>query len=341
MLRILNRALLFILLLTAAGCSCSDTTDKDRVAILIPSDILRFKNVAKVFASKMNEAGYQCDIYNAANSEALQMEHARRAIASGVRCACISAVNANTAAAIVRLFEEAGIPVMAYNRLINNCHLNCFVAGDVKGLAEMMVRTAIEAKPNGYYYIIGGDRYDINGHALRQATDSLLAPYEERGDITVVYRCYTENWDPAVAAEQFVQAVNLSGRKPDAVLAGYDAMSRSIIGAIEEIYGSTDGIVVTGQDAELASVRMIVEGRQTMTAYHRQAIEADMAAQAAAALAAGRKPKDIITGTTFNGMEEVPTISVTSQLITQDNVNEEIIKRGIYKAEDVYDTGGF
>lgn len=333
MKRILNTlAAIFILALSQ---SCSLTDKKEEIAILIPSDIDRFRNVAKTYAAKVEELGYHCTIYNAKNNETQQLEQAREAIGRGVKSVCISPVNGNSAAAIVRELKNAGIPVIAYNRLVYNCNLDCFVAGDIKGLAKMMVETAVKEKPNGNYYIIGGDRFDLNGEMLRKNIDSLLAPYEKSGDINVVYRNYIENWDPIIATRELTQAVNLSGKKPDAIISAYDGISAGIIGEIERLYGTTEGIVITGQDAEIEAIKNILAGKQTMTALHSVKSEAISAAMVAVALAKGQKI-DGISGQTFNGQTDVPTIHVSSVKITKDNIDDVIIKGGTFTAAQVY-----
>lgn len=334
MRRIINAISIIFATLIIASCSKSDV--KDEISFLCPSDISRFLNASKLFAKQINDNGYHCTIYNAKGNDALQLEQAREAIRHGAKSICVAAVNGNSAAAIIRECKNAGVPIVAYNRLINNCDLDCFVAGDIKKLAEMMVNEALRIKPTGNYYIICGDRFDINGLSLRNNIDKLLEPHVKSGDINIVYRNFTENWDAATSAREFGLALNLSGKKPDAILAGYDGMSRAIIEEVKKYYGSVDGIVVTGQDAELESIKSIVAGEQTMTAYHPVKAEAEKCAEVAIAMAKGTKIQGI-TGSTFNGQTEVPTIHISSILVNKSNIDDIIIKGGVFTEEEVYE----
>lgn len=322
--------------LTLVSCS-SGKSDEKEVAVLIPSDITRFVNMAEVMKSKLASKGYKCRIYNAKGNETTQMAQADTAIMRGAKCICISAVNGNTAASIVRLCHNNDVPIFAYNRLVNNCDLDCFVAGDVEKLAKMMFETAHQKKPRGNYYIICGDRFDLNGEKLRKNLDKLIDPFVSMGDINLIYRTYVENWDPKMAAREIRQAINLSGKKPDAVLAGYDGMARAISDELEQLYGSVDGIAITGQDAELESIKYILDDRQTMTAYHPTNEEAETCVSVAISLAEGKAVKGL-TSTTFNGTNNVPTINVSSILIDKDNIESLLVnKYKVYKRSEIYD----
>lgn len=86
----------------------------------------------------------------------------------------ITALNGNTIAPLVREAKDKGIPVMAYNRLINNVDYDFYFTGNNEDIARIFCETALSLKPHGNYVILAGDRFDRNGVELKEAIDSLL-----------------------------------------------------------------------------------------------------------------------------------------------------------------------
>jgi ABC-type xylose transport system, periplasmic component len=171
---------------------------------------------------------------------------------------------------------------------------------------------------------------------LQQNIDSLLKPHEKNGEITVVFRSYTEDWNGETAGHNLKKAINFSGIKPDAIIAGYDGMSEAAIAVMKELYGEVGDVVITGQDAELRALKHIVEGDQTMTAFHSPKDNAYACVDAIVALMNGKKASSKNITYTFNGAMEVPTIKIPSQLVTKENLEQVIIKNKAFTYNEIY-----
>ena len=315
--------------------SCREKREKT-VAILISSEtVARYVTESQYIQKRCKELGIKTILLYSKNDEALQVRQAMELI-DKVDGLCINSVNANTAAEIVRAYNQAGKPVIAYSRLIYNCKPDYYIAGDNEHLAGLMVNTALQHKPKGNYYLIGGDKFDLNGLQLQEAIDSILRPHVEAGDINIIFRTLTEDWNPEVAKYDLEKAINLSTIKPDAIIAAYDGMAEAAVDVMKKLYGSVGDVVITGQDAELRAIRSIAKGEQTMTAYHSSKNYGYACAETIASLLNGKKiPTSDITYT-FNGAINVPTVKTQSILVTKENIEQVIIKDNVHSASDIY-----
>jgi len=328
--------LLNLLIISATLTSCQQE-GKMTIGMLIPANTVeRYINESNYIKEKASQLGADVIIEFADNNDALQINQAK-AMLDKVDGLCIIPVNGITAAEIVREYKASGKPVIAYNRLIQNCEPDYFITGDNNILAELMVNTALAQKPRGNYYLLGGDKFDINGIQLQTAIDSILKPHEESGAVNVVFRSLTQDWNPDLAAENLKKAINLSGIRPDAVIAAYDGMSVKCIEVIKELYGDVDDIVITGQDCELRAVKAIARGEQTMTAYHSPKNNGYACAEAIVALMNGKKADTKNITYTYNGMINVPTIKIPSILINKNNYEKELIQNGIFTRQEIED----
>lgn len=323
------------LLISALLISCGGKKEKT-FALLVPTEnVARYVAESNFMQERAEQLGAKMIVEYAGNNDATQIKQAEELI-DKVDGLCIIPVNGNTAAEIVRQYKSKGLPVIAYNRLIQNSRPDYYVTGDNLGLAELMVNTALKHKPTGNYYILGGDKFDINGLQLQQSIDSLLKPHEASGAIRVVFRSLTEDWNPELAGFNLQKAIHLSGIKPDVVISAYDGISEAAINVIKEIYGKVDDVVITGQDAELRALKHIVADEQTMTAYHSSKSNGYACADAIVALMDGKKVSTKNITYTFNGEIDVPTIKIPSILVDKENMEEVIIKNNVYSREDIY-----
>ncbi len=326
--------ILNVLFLCLIATSCSSGGTKKIGLLISASSVDRYVQEGNCIKERAAELGYEVLIEFAENNDALQISHAHEMI-DKVDGLCLIAVNGITAAEIVREYKSAGKPVIAYNRLIQNCEPDFFITGDNSNLAEMMVGVALKSKPHGNYYLLGGDKFDINGIQLQNAIDSLLKPYEESGAINVVFRGLTQDWNSDLAAENLRKAINLSGIKPDVIISAYDGMSQKSVDVLKEIYGEVGDVVITGQDAEMRAIRNIARGEQTMTAYHSPKNNGYAGAEAIVALIEGKNISKAGITRTNNGLVDVPTIKIPSILITKDNYDDILIKGGVYSKQQV------
>ncbi|WP_430815408.1 substrate-binding domain-containing protein [Carboxylicivirga sp. RSCT41] len=302
------------------------------------SETARYNKEADFFKDYAQKQGATVYVEHANGDEATQYQKALEMFDKGIDGLAIIAVNANTAAAIVREGRERGVKVLAYNRLIKNCELDFFVSGDNFELGKMMVEEIIKVKPSGDVIILGGDKYDRNAVGLASSIHKNLKPHMESGNINLLYDTFVEDWSGVNAAYELDQFISLSGQVPDIIFAGFDGIANGCIEVLEK-YNVDKPVYISGQDATINGVRNIVAGKQQMTAFHPLKESASQAAEAMLLLVSNdKKINDLISGTTNNGQIEVPTLRVPSIAVTRDNVDQVLIKdTGFYTYEEIYE----
>lgn len=325
--------LLIIIVFLLKACKSEDDI---KIGFLYPSkEILRFNKEVGFFKKYANDKGVQVIVKQASNDEAIQFQQATEVINQGVNALVIVAVNVNTSAAIVRLAKSKDIPVVAYNRMIVNSDLDFFVASSNDQIGKIMVDAAIKEKPQGNYVIFNGDKFDKNGDELQKAISKHLLPHVNAGKVNVVYESFVENWSNENSAYEMEKVISTLGKNIDAVLAGFDGMAEGVIEVLKK-YELNGKVVVTGQDAELRGCRNIVEGNQTVTVYHPLNKLAEKAAEITIEIAKGNSVTQFVNSTEVSRDYKIPTHRVNSIAVTKDNIDEVLIKSGVYKKEEIY-----
>lgn len=331
--RVFRGFLSFMFIILLVGCS---KTKQNTIGFLHPTkDIIRFRIESKAFQSYCKPKGYNVIIKDANNDEALQIEQARELIAQGVDMLVIIAVNINTSAAIIREAHENNIPVMAYNRLIENCEVDFFMGSNGDQIGKIMVDALMKESGGGKFVILGGDKFDKNGLDLQKSTEKYLQPYIDQGKVEVVYKTYIEQWMPSIAKYEFEKIVSLYGTDIDAVLAGSDGMAEAVINVLKE-HGLQGEVAVSGQDAELRACKAILTGNQTVTVYHPLKKIAQKGAEIAIEMINERDLSEYINSSEYNGLIDVPTHRVNSVGVNKNNIQEVLVDSKFYTKEQVY-----
>jgi D-xylose transport system substrate-binding protein len=160
----------------------------------------------------------------------------------------------------------------------------------------------------------------------------VLRPYIDRGDIKVIAEGYNRDWLPSEAYVHMLEAIDSSQGKIAAVLASNDGMAGGAIQALRE-HNLAGKVLVSGQDADLASIICIAQGTQTMTVYKPIPIQAARAAEEAVHLAKGEKTD--ADAAISNGKIKVPTILLKPVLVTKDNIKTTVVKDGFQTLKDI------
>lgn len=322
----------FLIFLLFSSCN---STKNIKLGFIYSDETHRFILESEYFAQRAEELGAEVLIMSGGGNEIIQYERALEMIHSGVDVLVIISVNANISAAIVREAKSSGVKVMAYNRLIPNSDLDMFIAGDNNALGAAMVDYATSRVPRGNYILMGGDKFDRNGIELQAAIETLLEPKVKSGDINIIYKTFTENWSGEYAAFDLDQFLNNSTEVPDVIISAYDGLSQKMIEVLKE-HDLAGKVILTGQDAELASLRHIVQGNQHLTMFHPYQQTAYKAAEVAVKMARNERLDDSEMSTTDNGFKEVPTVKVISVPIMKENLDEVIVRGGIFTYDEVY-----
>ncbi|GHH11845.1 substrate-binding domain-containing protein [Streptomyces lanatus] len=320
------------------GGSATDTESGPRIGVLLPdATTARWETQDRpLLEKKIRELCPTCEVEhgNAKGDVAMQQQQMNSMIAQGVDAILLVAVDSRSLAASVRKAEEAGIPVIAYDRLSEgpiSGHVS-FDGEEVGRLQGRALLTAMGDKvPGAQIVMMNGDPIDPNAVLFKQGALSVLTGKVKIGKSydTLEWRAETANLNMS-AAISALGVDNIEG-----VYAANDGLAAGSITALKA--NKVDPLPpVTGQDAELAAVRRIVDGEQYMTVY--KPFEPEAAAAAAMAVAAARGENLDRVGhqevRTSTG-KSVPAVMLTPVSVTVGNIKDTLVKDGVYTVRQI------
>lgn len=284
------------------------------------------------FEKRCKELNVDCIITVANKSADRQANDVDNLLTQGVNVLVIAPNNATQAAAMVDKAKAQGVPVISYDRLINSDKIDLYISHQVPVIGKKMAEYAVQKMPKGNYVMVYGDAADNNSLIMKKAQLEVIQPV---GDIKVVADQHAVGWKREEALKIVENALTQNADKIDAVIASNDGTAQGAVAALEK-KGLAGKVLVTGQDAEKASLQLIAEGKQTMTVYKPIIPLASGAVEAAIKLA----KKEPLTGLTqFRNDtlgKDVPAILLEVTTVDKDNLMTTVIKDGYAKFEDVY-----
>lgn len=274
-------------------------------------------------------------IKEANNDEALQKEQFLDLVKAKVDVIIMVAINSDAAGALVQVAKNNGVKVIAYDRLIKNCDLDYYVSFDNIKVGELQADYLTRIKPQGNYAILGGSTKDQNSTFLRLGQMNILQPLITRNDINIVLDENVTNWDPEIAY-RIVSNFLKESKDLDAIVSSSDRIAEGVCKALKE-YELCGTILVSGQDAETAACRRIMEGRQTMTVY--KYIESLASATVNIAISLAENGSVPYSQTTINnGKIMVPSIQLSNMIqVTQENMRMTVIADGYLDEKVVFE----
>jgi D-xylose transport system substrate-binding protein len=256
-------------------------------------------------------------------------------ITNGVDVIVIVPHDGAAMAAAVERAHAAGIPVLAYDRLITGCDLDLYMTFDNVKVGELQARFLAERFAGGKHKIVRiyGSKTDNNALLFKQGQDNVLEPLIAAGTVEVVHEDWTQDWKPENAKRIMDAAITKVGPAGfEAVLASNDGTAG---GAIQSLIqeGLAGKILVTGQDAEVAACQRIMAGTQSMTIYKPLTQLAKQAAEVAVKMA--RRQPIVAKAEIDNGRTKVPAVLLDVIPVTKENMLETVVKDGFHTAEEV------
>ena len=333
-----RRALTVVLsALLPFACAKGDKGGARKVTIGFSLDTLkeeRWQRDRDMFVAECEKRGARVLVQAANNDATLQNSQAENLLTQGVSVLVVVANNAKTAATIVESAHRAGVPVVAYDRLILDSDLDVYVSFDAVRVGEQQADYLVKRKPKGRYVLIGGSPIDNNARLVRDGQMNVLKPYVDRGDIQIVAEQWAKDWQPVEALKIMENALTRNQNQVDAVVTSNDGTAGGAIQALAE-QKLTGQVLVSGQDAELGACQRIVAGTQSMTVYKPIRDLAKRAAEIAVAL--GQKQALPAGGQTIpNGKKDVPAFLIDPVQVDKDNLVATVVKDGWQKLEDIY-----
>ena len=285
------------------------------------------------FTKRAEALGAEVKVQSANSDDSQQMRDVQSLLTAGVKVLVIAAHDGTAMAKAVGIADKAGVPVIAYDRLINKSDVALYMSFDNEKIGEMQAKYLVNALPGGKGRIvcIYGSPADNNAKLFKAGQDKVLAPYIKSGAIKVVRADWAEDWKPE-NAKRITDAAITSGQF-DAILASNDGTAGGAIQALTEA-GLAGKTIVTGQDSELAACQRIARGTQSMTIY--KPIK-DLAARAAENAVDMAKGKAVIAkSVTPNGKVDVPSILEDAQVVTKANMVDVVVKSGFHTYDEIY-----
>jgi putative multiple sugar transport system substrate-binding protein len=304
------------------------------------------KNMAKQFQA----AGYKTDLQFGDDKVENQVAQLENMIAKGHRLLVVAAIDGSALTDVLRRAKEAGIPVIAYDRLIMGTkNVDYYASFDNEQVGEYQGRYIVDKLKlddnEGEKFnveLFAGSPDDNNTKYFWDGAMKVLGPYMKKGRLVVrsgqtkMNQATTLRWDGGTAQKRMddLLSKNYGSAKVDAVLSPYDGISIGIISALKSAgYGgkSQPLPVVTGQDAELASIKSILGGEQTQTVFKDTRNLAKQAVQMGDAVLNGKKPQVNNVKDYDNGTKVVPAYLLKPVSIDKSNT-QLLVDEGYYTA---------
>jgi len=257
---------------------------------------------------------------DAGSSAEKQIDDVENLIAQGADVVIILAQDGTAIKPAVAAALEQGIPVVAYDRLIEDDGA-LYITFDNVEVGRMQAREILKAMPEGNYVFIKGNSADANADFLRGGQQEILQAALDSGAIVNVGEMYTDNWDPAVAQTNMEQILTQNNNNVDAVVASNDGTAGGVITALAA-QGLAGVVPVSGQDGDAAALNRIALGTQTVSVWKDARELGKKAGEAAILLAKGTALADLPGKVMFMspGGNNMTSYLLTPIPITMDNL---------------------
>jgi D-xylose transport system substrate-binding protein len=278
------------------------------------------------------------DRYISADAQSSAQKHLtdiESLIAQGANALIVLAQDSSAIAPAVQKAVDEGIPVIGYDRLIENPDA-FYITFDNKEVGRMQARAVFAVKPVGNYVFIKGSSADPNADFLFSGQMEVLKDAITAGTIKNAGEAYTDGWLPANAQRNMEQILTKTGNKVDVVVASNDGTAGGAIAALAA-QGMAGAVPVSGQDGDHAALNRIALGTQTVSVWKDARALGKKAAEIATLLAGGNKMSDIAGAVKFSGgpkKVEMNSLFLTPIPITKDNLDV-VIDAGWIKKDEV------
>ncbi|MFF8288722.1 sugar ABC transporter substrate-binding protein [Streptomyces sp. NPDC016309] len=311
--------------------------DDVKIGLLLPeSKTTRYEKFDRPYIESKIKAlapGAQIDYYNAAESATTQQQQVNTALAKGDKVLILDAVDAKSIQSSVQKARDAGVKVVAYDRLAQG-PVDAYVSYDNRKVGELQGRALLEAlgdkAENGQIVMHNGSPTDPNAAEFKAGAHSVLD-----GKVKIGKEYDTPNWDPNNANQQMSGAISALGK--DKIVGVYSANDGLAAGIATALKSAGINVPLTGQDAQLDAIQRILLGTQTITVQKPYKPEADIAATMAVNLAQGKPvPENLVPTTVTSGSDDkVPATLLTPIVVHKNNIKDTVVKDGMYTVNEI------
>jgi putative multiple sugar transport system substrate-binding protein len=329
--------------------------DKGFVGIAMPTQSsARWISDGNSMVEQFKEAGYETDLQYAEDDIPNQLAQIENMITKGVNVLVIAAIDGTTLSNALANADAAGIEVIAYDRLIRDSeHVDYYATFDNFKVGVQQAETLVaglkerfpDVKPWNVE-LFGGSPDDNNAFFFYDGAMSILQPMIDSGDIVIksgqtgMQTVGTLRWDGSVAQARMdnLLSANYTDDQVHGVLSPYDGLSIGIISSLKGVgYGTGDMEmpIVSGQDAEVPSVKAILRGDQYSTIFKDTRELARVTVGMVEAVLNEGEPEINDTETYDNGVKVVPSYLLEPVPVTEANWREVLVDSGYYTADEI------
>ncbi|GAA3749702.1 multiple monosaccharide ABC transporter substrate-binding protein [Salinactinospora qingdaonensis] len=344
--------------LLLSGCAVGDAAapegESGTVGIAMPTKSSeRWVNDGSNMVKQFEELGYGADLQYGEDVVENQIAQIENMITKGVDALVVAPIDGEALTEVLQKAGDSDIPVISYDRLIRGTeHVDYYATFDnfqVGVLQATYIEQALNLpEEEGPFTIelFGGSPDDNNAYFFYDGAMSVLQPYIDDGTLevrsgqTTMDQISTLRWDGAKAQSRMdnLLSAHYSEDTIDAVLSPYDGISIGIISSLKGVgYGTEDKPmpVITGQDAETASIKSIIAGEQTQTVFKDTRELAEVAVNMVDAVLNEEEPEVNDTESYDNGVKVVPSYLLEPVSVDQENYEEILIDSGYYTKDEL------
>ncbi len=280
----------------------------------------RWKTDESAIKSALKKLGAEYISADAQSSASKQLSDIENLIAQGVDALIILGVDTQAVIPAVQAAADEGIPVIAYDRLIEDDR-SFYLTFDNVEVGRMQARAVFKIAPKGRYVMIKGSPTDPNADFLRGGQQEIIQQAVSAGDITIIGESYTDGWLPANAQASMEQILTAHDNRVDAVIASNDGTAGGVVAALTA--QGMEGIPLSGQDGDHAALNRIALGTQTVSVWKDARALGKHAAEIAVALGNGADLDDVAGSVVFNTPKNVKmnALFLNPVPITKDNLS--------------------
>jgi D-xylose transport system substrate-binding protein len=327
---------------TEGGSAEGGGGESFKIALLLPeNETPRYESDDRPdFEKALEEQCPECEVlyFNAGGDVEKQQSQGEAALTQGADVLVLDPEDAKSAASIVEKAHAEGVPVVSYDRLLEESEVGAYVSFNNVKVGELQAETLSKklkeiGSPKGPIIMINGDPADPNAALFKEGAHTGF----EASGVEIAKEYDTPEWSAENAQKEAQQAITALGNNGfAAIYAANDETGGGAIAAMKGAGINPEEKPVTGQDATVAGLQRILTGEQFMTVYKEIEPEAKIAAELALILARGEEvPQSMITEMVDNGKTEVPSVLLEPIAVTKDNVKSTVVADGFVETSEL------
>lgn len=302
-------------LLAFGAAGSAPAMAEDLVAMLLPENVNpRWESQdAHFFVEAMKELApdAKVEIFNANNDTAAQQRQAEQALTQGAKVLVVIPIDGEAAAIIADSAEEAGVPAIAYDRMMQSANTDFWVQADMHATGASQAQHIVDnSKEGDTLVLLKGSPTDPNAGVIFGGQMSVLQPLFDSGERVLGYENWTQGWDPAIARRSMDQALTQLDNNVQGVVSSNDGNAAAAIASLAE-QDMAGTVPVSGLDCTVQALQLILLGEQTQSVWRPFEEMATVTANVTAALLKGEDTSSLVQGTVENAAgAQIPFVPV-------------------------------